>query len=75
MKLIPVMMRRPSADFVSAPSKLIPSIEISEKEFKQHYAETKHSRLVSFAGNGVSNPTEMSAYGRQIPYIKESDIE
>ena len=70
VKLIPIAQRRPNDNFVSAPSKIRPSIEISQSEFEAKYAAAEHIRSVSFAADGVSDPQPTTAYGRLRIYIK-----
>lgn len=69
--LIPIAQRRPNQNFVSAPSKVRPSIEVTQEEFEAKYAGTAHTRTVSFEADGISNPQPTTAYGRLIPYIKK----
>ncbi len=70
VKLIPIAQRSPNENFVSAPSKIRPSIEISESEFKAKYAGSEHTRSVSFAADGVSDPQPTTVFGRLVTYIK-----
>ena len=68
--LIPIAQIMPNADFVSAPSKIRPVIEVSQAEFEANYAETAHTELVSFAEDGVSDPQPTTVFGRVLHYIR-----
>jgi hypothetical protein len=70
IKLIPVAMRKPSSEFIEAPSKISKIIEVSQKEFDNTYAGTERSSLVSFEDDGISNPKPVTTFGRFTHYIK-----
>jgi len=63
IRLIPVSMVAPTAEFVYAPSRLQQPKEITYGEFLCRYADHPHVMLVSFAEDGCSNPQQVTAYG------------
>lgn len=60
--LVPIAMRKPSEDFIQAPSVLWPEIEMSEAEFNDQVADTAKASLVSLEPDGISNPQKIIAY-------------
>jgi len=64
MILQPIVMVYPNAAGVYAPSQVRESKEISEEEFLERYSDFKRRIKVSFAADGVSNPQDVTAYGR-----------
>jgi hypothetical protein len=60
LKLIPVAQIRPNSKMVESPSRIRPSVEVSESEFKSDYTPSKG--LVSFEKDGVSNPVTVTKY-------------
>lgn len=62
VELVPIAMRRPTEDFIYAPSKIRPTIEISQEEFNQKYADNGKSIQVSFAKDGISDPQSTTTY-------------
>ena len=62
--LQPIAMVWPNAAGVYAPSRLQKPKRISEQQFLERYADYGRSVKVSFAADGVSNPQDVTAYGR-----------
>lgn len=61
VKLTPIAMVRPSEDFIQAPSKIRPGVEISQEEFNK-IADQGKGLLVSLDPDGVSNPQNITTY-------------
>lgn len=59
--LTPITMVRPSKDFVQAPSRIRPEIEMSQEEFSE-IADTAKTSLVSMESDGISNAKQVTAY-------------
>ncbi len=70
--LIPIAMRTPNQEFISSPSKIRPTIEVTREEFDAKYVPMAHTRTVSLEDDGVSNPQPTAAYGALLSYIKRS---
>ena len=62
--LVPVIMRVPSKDCIYTPSRWQRKKRISEQEFIEKYADYGRIIKVSFNRDGISNPQEVTAYGR-----------
>lgn len=62
VKLTPIAMRRPTDDFIYAPSKIRSSVEVSKEEFNLDYADSGKAINVSFESDGISNPKSTTAY-------------
>lgn len=60
-RLIPLAMRRPTKNFVYGKSKYRPEKTITDAEFAGYGA---NEMLVSLEDDGVSNPQQVTAYGR-----------
>ncbi len=71
VRLVRLVMRRPSSDFIQVPSMLYPHIEMSQEDFMKNYACSARELLVSFDSDGVSNPQPITTY--TLPEIVQTE--
>ncbi len=69
--VLPIAMVRPNREFVSAPSRIRPSIEMTKSEFDQ-ISDTARSAMVSLEEDGVSNPQQVITYN--VPVIVQDGL-
>lgn len=67
LKLAQLVVRVPNRAHVHAPSKNLPDIEMSNKEFLEKYADKSKTMPVSLDKDGVGNPQNITAYVVDIP--------
>lgn len=72
--LTPIAMRRPNPNFVYAPSKIRPSIQIDQEQFNKNYADNGKSIKVSFEKDGVSSPKLVTHYSVTVGYNKKQMV-
>ncbi len=62
--LIPIAMVRPTKEFIYAPSRIRPSVEVDQETFISQYSDHGKAIPVSFESDGVSNPILTTTYAR-----------
>jgi len=60
--LVPIAMVKPTKEFIYAPSKIRPIVEVDHDTFISECADNGKSILVSFEKDGKSNPILTTTY-------------